>query len=271
MPTRFTEFHISSPKTSMCLRAKDHLEGTKVAVFPRYCAEQKVQTGSAAAGGHRGVATKKTTGALTTRRGAGDPVRRAEFMTVSRYGHLRSAPVVVDVGLRTEWEPPTLRAALWVSTRQSWRLHDGLLPLQRRAFPVQAPNFAIGSKVPGPEGRERSRSPALLSCPCGLWASMRYTVRVDSTARHFTLTLGVVFTYDSRLWTSPRPHGLWASMRRPVPTGLPSTHGGCEFRSESSMKASTSFTDSEDQCLCGQFKGFEYRERLDECSALLLW
>ena len=33
-------------------------------------------------------------------------------MKVSRYGHLRSAPVVVDVGVRTEWEPPTLRAAL---------------------------------------------------------------------------------------------------------------------------------------------------------------
>ena len=119
MPTRFTEFHISSPVPSMCLRAKDHLEGTKVAVFPRYCAEQKVQTGSAAAGGHRGVATRKTTGDLTTRRGAGDPERRAEWMTVSRYGHLRSAPVVVDVGVRTEWEPPTLRAAPWVSTRPS--------------------------------------------------------------------------------------------------------------------------------------------------------
>ena len=36
-------------------------------------------------------------------------------MTVSRYGHLWSAPVVVDVGVRTEWEPPPLRAVLWVS------------------------------------------------------------------------------------------------------------------------------------------------------------
>ena len=35
---------------------------------------KKVQTGSAAAGGHQGVATRKTTGDLTTRRGAGDPV-----------------------------------------------------------------------------------------------------------------------------------------------------------------------------------------------------
>ena len=112
MPTRFTEIHISSPVSSMCLRAKDHLEGTKVAVFRRYSAEQKVQTGSAAAGGHRRVATRKTTGDLATRRGAGDPERRAEWTTVSRYGHLQSAPVVVDVALRTEWETPTLRAAL---------------------------------------------------------------------------------------------------------------------------------------------------------------
>ena len=34
-------------------------------------------------------------------------------MTVLRHGHLRSAPVVVDVGVRTEREPPTLRAALY--------------------------------------------------------------------------------------------------------------------------------------------------------------
>ena len=120
----------------MSLRAKDHLEGTKVAVFPRYCAENKVQTGSAAAGGHRSVATRKTTGDLATRRGAGDPETRAEWMKVLRYGHLRSAPVVVDACVRTEWEPPTLRAALSVSTRPSGRLLDGFLPLQRRTCPA---------------------------------------------------------------------------------------------------------------------------------------
>ena len=38
-------------------------------------------------------------------------------MTVLRYGHVRSAPVVVDACLRTGWEPPTLRAALSDSTR----------------------------------------------------------------------------------------------------------------------------------------------------------
>ena len=41
-------------------------------------------------------------------------------MKVLRYGHLRSARVVVDVGVRTGWEPPTLRAALSVSTRPTW-------------------------------------------------------------------------------------------------------------------------------------------------------
>ena len=92
---------------------------------------RKVQTGSAAAGGHRNVATRKATGDLATRRGAGDPVRRAEWMTVLRYGHLRSAPVVVDACVRKEWEPPTLLAALSISTRQSWRLLDGFLPLRR--------------------------------------------------------------------------------------------------------------------------------------------
>ena len=69
-----------------------------MAAFLRNCAEQKVQTGSAAAGGHRRVATRETTGDLATRRGAGDPVTRAEWMKVLRYGHLRSALVVVVVG-----------------------------------------------------------------------------------------------------------------------------------------------------------------------------
>ena len=64
-------------------------------------------------------------------------MRRAEWMTVFRYGHLRSAPVVVDACLRTEWEPPTLRAALCVSTRLSRRLLDGRCPLRK-----------VGGRVP---------------------------------------------------------------------------------------------------------------------------
>ena len=60
----------------MSLRAKDHLEGTKVAAFPRYCAPQKVQTGSAAAGGHQGVATRKAHGRLGYPRRSGRPSAR---------------------------------------------------------------------------------------------------------------------------------------------------------------------------------------------------
>ena len=89
---------------------KDHFEGTKVAVFPSLCA-RKTSPAAQRTGGHRRVATRKTTGDLATLRGAGD-LERAEWTMVLRCGHLRSAPVVVDVSLRTEWEPPTLRAAL---------------------------------------------------------------------------------------------------------------------------------------------------------------
>ena len=58
----------------LCLRAKDHLEGTKVAAFPSLCAPQKVQSGSAA-----GLAVTdewrpgKATGDPATHGGAGDP------------------------------------------------------------------------------------------------------------------------------------------------------------------------------------------------------
>ena len=47
-------------------------------------------------GGHRRVATRKVTDDRATRRGAVDPVRRSEWTMVLRYGHLRSAPVVVS-------------------------------------------------------------------------------------------------------------------------------------------------------------------------------
>ena len=47
VPTRFTEVHFSSPVSSMCLLAKDHLEGIKVAVFPSLCTLQEDQSDSA--------------------------------------------------------------------------------------------------------------------------------------------------------------------------------------------------------------------------------
>ena len=118
----------------MSLRAKDHLEGTKVAVSPRYCAPQKVQTGSAAAGGHRRVATREMTGDLATRRGAGDPESRAEWMKVLRYGHLRSAPVVVGRWCYARSGNRLRSVQPCGSPRARYgRLLDGFLPLQRRA------------------------------------------------------------------------------------------------------------------------------------------
>ena len=138
VPTRFTEIHISSTVSSMCLRAKDHLEGTKVAVSPRYCAPQKVQTGSAAAGGHRRVATRKTTGDLTTRRGAGDPERRAEWTTVSRCGHLQSALVVVDTCYARSGN--RLRSVQPCGS-PTWPLLDRSLPLQQRADAFVSPKL----------------------------------------------------------------------------------------------------------------------------------
>ena len=129
VPTRVIGVHISSPMSSMCLRAKDHLEGTEVVVFPRYCAENKVQTGSAAAGGHRSVGTRKTMGGLASRRGTGDPERQAEWTTVLRYGHLRSAPVVVDAGYagsgnRLRSVQPCVNSTRLGASSRAYRLSD---------------------------------------------------------------------------------------------------------------------------------------------------
>ena len=112
MPMRFTEVHISSKVSSMCLRAKDHHEGTKVAVFPSLCAPQRDQSGSAVDWRSPKSGDQEHDGRPGYPRGASDPERRAEWTTVLRHGHLRSAPVVVDACSRTEWETPTLRAVL---------------------------------------------------------------------------------------------------------------------------------------------------------------
>ena len=65
-------------------------------------------------------------------------------MKVLRYGHLRSAPVVVGAvythGVGTAYAPCN-PAAL----HELRLLLDGFLPLLRCAFPVLAPNFAIVS------------------------------------------------------------------------------------------------------------------------------
>ena len=58
----------------MCLRAKDHLEDTKVAAFPSLCAPQeKSRPAAQRSGGHQSAATRKATGDPATHGGAGDP------------------------------------------------------------------------------------------------------------------------------------------------------------------------------------------------------
>ena len=125
MSTRFTEVHISSPVPRMRLRAKDHLEGTKVAVSPSLCAPQE------------------------------RPVRQRSGLAVIEEWTLRPPPVCPDRDGRCLYAKSGNRLRSLqprgLSTRQSWRLLDGLLPLRRRAsasaghrdvFSVPVPNNA---------------------------------------------------------------------------------------------------------------------------------
>ena len=164
------------------------------------------------------MATRETTGDLATRRGAGDPEKRAEWTTVSRYGHLRSAPVVVDVGVRTEWEPPTLRAALWLSTRPTWAPPRWLTasPTSRervcRVVAVQdiaMRSLLLQALAPDPEVRERCRVRRLpfVYSPSGCAGQCGLLFHSCCDSRRF-----MVFS---------RPRGLWASMRYPVLSGSP--------------------------------------------------
>ena len=83
-------------------------------------------------GSHRRAATRKTTGGYPAIKGTdpGTELNGEWCRAAATSGLHQSWWTVVT---RTAWEPPALRAALWVSTRQSWRLLDGLLPLRRRA------------------------------------------------------------------------------------------------------------------------------------------
>ena len=76
------------------------------------------------------MATRKTKGDLATRRGAGDPERRVRWITVLRYGHLRSAPVVVGVGYTHGVGTACTPCSPCLSPRALLgRLLEGLLPL----------------------------------------------------------------------------------------------------------------------------------------------
>ena len=138
--------------------------------------------------------------------------------------------------LRKEWEPPTLLAALSISTRRSWRLLDGLLPLRRRAI-ASAGSLqprtsrrvlrSVRVQLTGQKwhvqkvARDADR---LLFClalaGCGRRCAIlsRWTAQLDISHRHSSWSR-LCLAYDSRLRTSPRPRGLWASMRHPVCIG----------------------------------------------------
>ena len=106
-PSGANALHQSLLQLTPCAVSKTsnrHLE----AVFPRCCAPQEDQSGSAADW-------------RPPKSGEGNrPRDRAEWTMVLSCGHLRSAPVVVGVGLHTGWRPPALRASLSDSTRPAW-------------------------------------------------------------------------------------------------------------------------------------------------------
>ena len=126
-------------------------------------------------------------------------------MTVLRYGHLRSAPVVVDVGVRTEREPPTLRAAP-CELLAPRRILDGLLPLRDEGTDTWLLSRLGLTRTASDQSRTSremqnvpwSWQPSLsscvdrgFSCPRGLWESMRHPVQLgrqlvsgNDTGRH---------------------------------------------------------------------------------------
>ena len=182
------------------------------------------------------MATRKTTGDLTTRRGAGDPETRAEWIKVSRYGHLQSAAVVVDAcyarsGNRLHSvHPCVVYTRFGASSMASCISVDAQT---RRCDPTRSlfRKFTWSA--------ERSNSPAL-PCPCGLWASMRHparrrvvqsgeglegasdTVHLSGVYRKLTRRSMRSREFAATSWWFRRfsfffrPHELWASLRRSV-------------------------------------------------------
>ena len=106
----------AQPVSSMCLRAKRPPEDTRWRSSRASAAPQKDQSGSAADWPPPKSGDQEDDGRLPSDEG-NRPSARAEWTVALRYGHFRSAPVVVCGGVRTEREPPPLRAALWFFTR----------------------------------------------------------------------------------------------------------------------------------------------------------
>ena len=214
VPTRFTEVHISSPVSTPVPAGKRPPEDTRVAVFPSLCTPQERPV----------VATRKTTGDLATRGGAGDPETRAEWMMVLRHGRLWSAPVAVDAGYarsgnRLHSLQRSVNSTRFAASPMVYRLSDDahtclqFVAVQNIAACSQfrpRTSRAIQSavhvqEVTGPEDHE--------GCTLSRW-----TARIDISS-HTLRGVDLVFACDSRLRTSPRLRGLWTSTRHPVSTG----------------------------------------------------
>ena len=128
-------------------------------------------------------------------------------MTVFRYGHLRSAPVVVDVGythgVGTAYAPCSPVALLALLKR----LLDGFVPLRRsvhasagpmctscRVLPEGSLDFAtIDDTLRQVQKVARDADSRILSRPCGLWRSLRCHDRSAEWQFRVETELSVVF------------------------------------------------------------------------------
>ena len=188
--------HQSAKVSSECLRAKDHLEGTRVAVFLRFCATKRpVRQRSGLAVTEEWLG--KTTGDLATRRGAGDPEP-------------------ADGGIRTECARRGHLSRRSLSFSRSLRVGElsevtpG--PASFEVYGSPACRSPSARQLTGPEGREwfSKLSGSLLCHP-------------DLVARRVTLDAACCRLDDARfdviITDSLRALGLSRSLRYPVRTG----------------------------------------------------
>ena len=121
--------HQSAKVSSLCLRAKDHLEGTRVAVFLRFCAHEKTSPATQRAGGHRRVA-REDDGRPGYPRGAGvpEPADGGIRTECTRRGHLSRRSLSFSRNLRagelSEALPPAQPSRFTLSARHDWRHLD---------------------------------------------------------------------------------------------------------------------------------------------------
>ena len=188
--------HQSAKVSSLCLRAKDHLEGTRVAVFLRFCAHEKTSPATQRAGGHRRVA-REDDGRPGYPRGAGDPEPADGGIRTecARRGHLSRRSLSFSRNLRAG---------------ELSEVTPG--PASFEVYGSPACRSPSARQLTGPEGREwfSKLSGSLLCHP-------------DLVARRVTLDAACCRLDDARsdviITDSLRALGLSRSLRYPVRTG----------------------------------------------------